>query len=298
MTENPSETRRVSYSAYVKWATCPKSWKLRYLDGIKEPSGIHLIFGTAVHFAIQEWLTLRFTKSEEDGKYFNMVDVFKDKLLDLFKENITKDADGTPTYLCDKPTLLEFYADGAAILAHVRKHKDDFFPTKGYELVGCEVPLEVPLNDGATFVGYIDIVIRHKRSKEIFIFDLKTSTKGWSYEKKDPKKLNQLLLYKKFYAEQFECDIDMITVQFIILKRKIYEDSEWYQNRVSRFEPSQRTPSLNKASASFTDFVSGVFNNDGSIKLENLIPTPSEKNCRWCFFRDKPDLCPESHFNK
>lgn len=289
MTDSP-EPRRVSYSQYSVWATCPHQWKLKYVDKLKEPSSIHLIFGTAIHEAIQQWLTLRF-KDDFKAKIFDMEGVFKDKLLSLFQEEVKKDTDGTPTYLCDKPTLKEFYADGVEILKHVRKHKDQFFPNKGYELIGCEIPLEVMLHKGVQFIGYIDIVTQHKKSGEIFIYDLKTSKKGWFYEKKDPKKLNQLLLYKKFYADNFEVDPRLINVQFVILKRKINEDSEWAQNRVTKFEPADGNISVNKAWASFDQFVTETFNADGSVRIDNLKPTPSEKNCRWCFFRSKPDLC-------
>jgi hypothetical protein len=296
MEENPPEHRRVSYSSFSVWMNCPHQWKLRYVDGIRDGGSIHTVFGTACHEAIQEWLQLRYNVSEQKANFFDIEDFFKERLLTLFKEEIKHDADGHPTYLCDQPTLKEFYSAGVEIIRHVRKHRDQYFPTKGYELVGCEVPLEVMMSDGVQFNGYIDIVTRHKRTGEVFIFDLKTSKRGWFHEKKDPIKIGQLLLYKSFYAKQFDVDIEKITVEFIILKREINENSEWPQSRVSKFEPSQGKISVKRAVTLFEDFVEKAFDSNGDIKPDHLIATPSEKSCRWCLFKNKPDLCDQSFY--
>ena len=55
------------------------------------------------------------------------------------------------------------------------------------------------------------------------IIDLKTSTRGWtSKNKKDEEKQFQLLLYKKFFAEQYNIPIENIDIEFmIIVKRKL-----------------------------------------------------------------------------
>ena len=55
--EEISGVAKISYSQYTMWANCPKQWKLTYMDGHKDfdPS-IHLVFGTAMHETLQEWL--------------------------------------------------------------------------------------------------------------------------------------------------------------------------------------------------------------------------------------------------
>src|SRR5690349_21485189 len=222
--QNSQETtsRRVSYSQYSIWSTCPHQWKLAYHDKLKpEDDSIHLIFGTAIHEAIQEWMDRLFNGTKVQAKHFDTGTFFKDRLFALFKEKIKVDADGNKTFLCDQDTLKEFYLDGLAILDHVQKYQKEFFPTAGAELVGCEVPLEVHLRQGIQFVGYLDLVIRYPRQKKIIIYDFKTSKRGWYHEKKDPKKINQLLLYKSFYSEIFNVPQEQIEVQFIILKRKV-----------------------------------------------------------------------------
>jgi hypothetical protein len=297
MSEQVTDSRRkVSYSQYAMWANCPHQWKLSYVDKLKpDESSIHLIFGTAIHDAIQKWLAVRFIDAKK-ASILDIKGIFKDRLMELFKEQIKTDPETSEkTYLCDKATLKEFHQQGCDILDHVKEYQNDFFPTPGYKLIGCEVPLEVPLTDHVRFVGFLDIVIAHPRTGKIFIYDLKTSKKGWFYEKKDPKKTNQLLLYKRFYSQVFDVKPENIEVKFIILKREINESSEWGAKRIVGFEPSHGTISMKKANKEFDTFINTTFGEDGKVLVENLKPTPSESACKWCLFREKKDLCPTSY---
>jgi hypothetical protein len=241
-------------------------------------------------------LEKRYNGREAQWKFFDWHGYFKDRLFELFNEELVeKDADGKVIkYHCDKATLKEFYIDGCAILDHIKKYYKDFFPLKA-KLIGVEVPLELPLNSALKFVGYIDLVVQEKDGT-VIIYDFKTSGKGWFHEKKDPKKINQILLYKRFYYEVFDVDENMIEVQYIILKRKVPEKSEWPIKRVSKFEPASGKISVKKAVASFDEFVNTTFAEDGTVLVENLKPVPSEKNCRFCPFREMKDLCPEGHY--
>lgn len=283
------------------WANCPEQWKLAYFDKLKpDDKSIHLIFGTAIHEAIQAWMEKLYNGTKLQAQVFDMGGFFKDRLFELFKEGTVTAEDGTKTYVCDQDTLKEFYLDGLAILDHIRKYQKDFFPTKGVELVGCEIPLEVPLGQGIQFIGYIDLVLRYTKEKKIIILDFKTSKKGWWYEKKDPKKLNQLLLYKDFYAKVFDVDPDDIEVKFLILKRKVNEEAEYasMKKRLVEFEPPHGPPSVRKAVNHFNEFVNTTFNENGEVLVENLKPTPSEKACRFCPFKLRKDLCPEGYYKE
>src|SRR5207253_1627683 len=99
---------------------------------------IHLIFGTAIHEAIQHWLDLLYGGVKFKAQIFDIEDFFKEKLFELFKEEIKVGPAGEKIFLCDRATLQEFYLDGVEILRHVKKYQKEFFPTAGYELVGCE----------------------------------------------------------------------------------------------------------------------------------------------------------------
>ena len=60
-------------------------------------------------------------------------------------------------------------------------------------------------------LGYLDVVIRDKRNNKITIIDIKTSTMGWNkYQKADKTKTSQLVLYKKYFAEQYGFDVENI----------------------------------------------------------------------------------------
>jgi hypothetical protein len=142
-------------------------------------------------------------------------------------------------------------------------------------------------------LGYLDIVIRHKEFNLLKIIDFKTSTRGWSKEQKaDKTKLNQLLLYKHYYSEQYNHPIDRIQVEFQIIKRKISENTEFTIPRISKLVPANGGPSVARAVKDFMKFVDSVFNEDGTDNMgADFTPNPGEgnKNCRFCPF---VDICP------
>jgi hypothetical protein len=291
--------RKVSYSQYKIWKTCRWQWKLQYHDNLKEKeNSIHMTFGTAVHETIQEYLSRHFRDTEEAVLSWDMVAYFKERLMETFKKDTIITEDKTVIYPCDKKTLKEFYNDGLDIIEYIRERINTFFPNKGFELVGCEIPLEVMMNESVKFVGYMDIVIKDTSTNEIYVYDLKTSGRGWIYEKKDDKYLNQLLLYKRYYSEQFSLSEDKIFVSFIILKRKVKKNPVWESDkiRIEKFDPSQGPISVRNAANDLKLFVESTFAADGSVILDKIKPTPSEKTCKYCPFKDKADLCSESFY--
>ena len=159
-----------------------------------------------------------------------------------------------------------------------------YFNKKNYELVGCEVPIEVDLQKNIKMVGYLDVVVRHKPTGMITIYDIKTSTKGWNkWMKKDENKTQQLLLYKQFYSKQYNVPIENIEVEYFIVKRKLYENLDFPQKRVQKFSPASGTVSMNKVARRLDSFLDGAFTESGERK-SNQIATPSKKACRWCEF--------------
>ena len=49
-------------------------------------------------------------------------------------------------------------------------------------------------------------------------------------KKADKNKTNQLLLYKKFFSKQRDIPEDKIDIEYLILKRKLYENIQYPQN--------------------------------------------------------------------
>lgn len=285
---------KISYSQYSIWANCPLAWKLRYVDGIKfDDTSINTVFGTAMHEVIQEWLEqYQYAGKDTMAKSVDLSEQLKEKFITLFQENTTVDANGNKVFLCDKKTLTDFYNQGCQILSYIQENRNKIFPSKDTVLAGIEYPIETEVRNGVTFIGFVDVITKNNKTGKITIIDLKTSRAGWTQDqKRDPIKLNQILLYKKFISEKFNTPLEMIGTEFVILKRIISENSPYPIPRVSAFEPSNGKPSVNRAWGHIEQFLNECFDGDGNYKIDTIKPTPSKESCRWCVYRDKKDLC-------
>jgi hypothetical protein len=98
--------------------------------------------------------------------------------------------------------------------------------------------------------------------------DFKTSTRGWNEDaKKDEGKQFQLIFYKNFFSKQYNVPEDNIDVEFIILKRKIWEESEYPQSRVQEFAPPSGKIKMKKALTAINNFIEQCFNMMEHIKI-------------------------------
>ena len=280
---------KISYSQLSMYNQCPHRWKLNYIDKLRiSESNIYLIFGTAMHEVIQTYLEVMYNDSVKNADLLNLEEMLRDKLIEQFK--IAEESDGKLP--CTKEQLNEFFQDGIFIIDFVKKKRNEYFRKRNYELIGCEVPIEVDLKNNVRIVGYLDIVLKHKPTDTITIIDIKTSTQGWNkWMKKDFNKTSQLLLYKEFYSKQYNHPIDKIDVEYFIVKRKLWEKAMFPQKRVQKFSPASGTVSMNKVNKSLNKFLNEAFQQDGQYVDSNYEKLPSDKNCRWCEFKDKPEHC-------
>jgi RecB family exonuclease len=276
---------RVSFSQYSMWSSCPQQYKLSYIDGLSQStSNIHSVFGSAMHETLQEYLSkcLRISKSQAD-KGMDTKAFLKEKMREMYLKESNEGKDP----ICTKEELVEFLEDGNLILDYFQKSKNfnNFFSLKYDELVAIEQPINTKIREHINFLGFIDLVVRSKFDNKYRIIDFKTSTSGWSkYQKKDPTKNAQILLYKKFYSEMLGVSMDMIDVEFIILKRKVSENADYVIPRISRHVPANGKPSINKAWNEFNTFVDNVFNTDGTYRTDVQFPKKPSKLCGWCEF--------------
>lgn len=284
---------KISYSQYSLWANCPLAWKLKYVDGHRiDDTSIHTIFGTAMHEVIQEWLEVLYNQSETFANNLDLSENLKTKLSNLFKENTKVDAEGNKTFLCDKKELTEFYSQGCLILDYIQQNRKKIFPTQATKLFGIEHHINVEVAKGVTFEGYVDIITHNTATNKYFIYDLKTSKSGWNdYQKSDPIKLQQILLYKKFLAETLDISQDQIVTEYIILKRIISENSQYPIPRVSKFEPANGKPSIKKAWEAMQKFIANCFDEEGNYNIENIVATPGKSSCRFCVYKQRKELC-------
>lgn len=280
----------ISYSQFSMYLNCPKKWEQEYVLNKREFSqSIHTIFGSCAHEVVQDWLVVCYNKTIKEADAMDLNENLKDKMAMHYSDAVNK----TGEHFSTAEELYEFWLDGVAILDYLKSKRSVYFGTKHHELLGIETALDVPLNKNLKFKGFIDVVIRDKRDGTIQIIDLKTSTRGWNkWQKADKTKTAQLLLYKEFYAKQFGVDVDLIEVDYIILRRKISEDYDFPMKRIQTFSPASGKPSRNKVGASLLEFIDVAFNDDGTYNTETEHIAKAHSGCKYCKYKNDPEICP------
>ena len=283
-----AENKTVSYSQYSMYKNCQYQWYLSYVKKLQpfKPS-IHLIFGTAFHETVQNYIQTMFDKSGAEADKIHLPTYFKTKLIGLYQAHSAHGHFSTPE------ELTEFYDDAVAILEYFKSKRSLYFTKKNTKLIGIELPILEPVVEGMDTVkikGFIDLVTYNKTVDKYTIYDFKTSTRGWSdYEKKDQTKINQILLYKRFFSQKLKVSEDKIDVQFFIVRRKINEEAEYVAKRIQEFIPANGTKKVKDAVEDFENFVKNVFTATGEYQ-EREYPKNIDK-CRFCPYLDRPDLC-------
>lgn len=282
-------SKSVSYSQYSQFQQCPHQWYLNQVKGLKQylPS-IFTIFGTSVHETLQNYLEVLYTKSGKEADTIDLAAYLKSRMVENFKE-------GRKVLDFSSPEeLTEFYEDGVAILEFFKSRRREYFVKDNYELVGIEIPINAQASPNVQNViikGFIDLVIKNKLTGEYIIYDIKTSGRGWTdKEKKNQVKVNQVLLYKKFFSEMMNIPPDKIKVQFFVVKRKVPAQSDFPIKRIQEFEPAHGDRKVKQAYKDFTDFVETVFTPEGEYVDQPYEIKPS-KLCGYCPFDNKPELC-------
>ena len=289
----------VSFSQYFMYKSCPYKWYLQYVKGHKdEKPNMHFVFGTAMHEALQHYLQTMFDTSAKKADELKLNLFFKESLVKEYQKYKKKYG-----HFSNPEELNEFYIDGVSILDWFKKHKRGrslYFSKRKHELKGIEVPLILqPISErpNIKYMGYIDLVIYDKRNGEYTIFDIKTSTKGWSkWEKGNNVKHQQLYLYKTFYSKLYKVPLDKINIEFYIVKRKVLDfDDENLKSphqayRVQNFKPVDNKKRLREANEDFISFIKECYTAEG-----NPIDRDHEKNiskaCDWCEFGRDRELC-------
>lgn len=276
----------ISYSQFSLFASCPFAWKCKYVDKIKDDSySIHLLFGSAMHTVIQEYLIAFYNHGSAVADAIN----FNTRLLEEMTNEFQKAIAQLPQSLQDftsQGEMIDFYKQGIEILYFIRSNRSDYFQKKGWELVGVEVPLitEVDSNDGVAIIGFLDIVLHNVITKRYKIIDLKTSTRGWSSkDKSNLIKSSQLILYKKYYAKQFGLTTDIIDIEFLILRRMTFDGAAFPQKRVQRHCPASGKPTMNKIEKLLSEFVS-IFDSKGLVKSDVEFKKTPGSPCKYCFY--------------
>ena len=285
--------KNISYSQYSMWKKCPKQWALQYRDGHKiyKPS-VHTVFGKALHEAFQHYIQVMYDTSAAAADREDILELLKNKIREHYQDEYKKNKS---QHFSNPGELSEFYKDGVEILNYLKKNRGKYFSKRGWHLVGIETPiLMAPMkyNPNVLFMGYLDIVMYNEKLDKFKIIDIKTSTNGWKleYVKKDEDKQFQLILYKKFFAEQFEVPVENIDIEFFITRRKVYEEGDFPQKRFQMYSPPSGKIKISRATKAIEEFMSECFiENKHSTK--EMLPNPSKWNCTFCAFKEDKKLC-------
>jgi hypothetical protein len=292
-----SKQKSISYSQMSMFTHCPHKWALQYKDGhYTSESSINMTFGTALHETIQHYIDVIYDKSGAEADRIELNEYFEERLKETYKKDVKSNNN---VHFSNSFELMEFYNDGVEILNYIKKQRNNLFSKKGWYLVGCEIPILTNPNanyPNILFKGYIDVVLYDETTNKFLILDIKTSKSGWNNDsKKDEIKQFQLILYKIFFANQFNVPIENIDIKFFIVKRKINEDAEFAiaKRRVQEFVPPSGKIKIKKALQTMNDFIETCFNQDGTFKNNNYEPVPSLWGCKYCPFSGNQDLCPK-----
>jgi hypothetical protein len=290
-----SYQKNISYSQLSLYRSCPHRWSLQYKDGHKMfTSTIHTVFGTALHVAIQHYLNVMYEISGAEADREDLESIFEQAYREEYKIQYNKN---NKQHFSSSEELRDFYEDGLQILSFIKKKRNLYFSRKGYHLVGCEVPISLaphPKFNNVIYQGFLDVVLYHEPTNTFEIIDIKTSTRGWDADtKKDEDKQFQLILYKQFLSTQFNIPIDSISIKFFILRRKIYENTDFPISRIQEFLPPSGKVKLNKANEALNDFIEEVFDENGYQKKSHS-PKPSQKTCFFCPYKENKELCSAS----
>jgi hypothetical protein len=249
------------------------------------------VYGTSMHEVIQDYLKVMYEKSGKAADDLDLNKMLEDRLVANYKEAISENNN---EHFSTKEELKEFLADGQATLDWFKKNRAKYFTRKSSDLVGIEIPILYPVIEDIPNVlmnGSIDFIIYEKAIDKYTIYDIKTSTKGWSdYEKKDQTKINQILLYKRFYSKALNIPEDKIDVKFFIVKRKVFVNPDFPTYRVQEFVPANGKKKVQDAFDDLSSFIRECFTPNAKYNTERSY-IKNINSCRFCPFTNRPDLC-------
>ena len=285
--------KNISYSQMSMYRKCPHQWATQYKEGHKRfNSSIHTVFGTAIHETIQHYLDVMYDKSAVAADRIDLDEYFNEVYIKEYKKEIKAN---NGEHFSSAVEMREFYEDGLAILKYFKSKRGSYFSKRKTHLVGCELPIVIPPNPAfpnTVYMGYLDIVLYNENTNNFTIIDLKTSTRGWKdKEKKNEEKQYQILLYKEFFSKQYNIPTQNIEVEFLILKRKLYENLDFAQKRIQSFRPAAGKIKLSRTNKAINEFISECFTTTGEYKERSFDKNPSKYNCGFCVYKDDTELC-------
>jgi len=273
--------RRVSFSQYSNWFKCPHHWYLDHVRRLREfEDSISTCFGTAIHEALQLYVEKLYKEGVKTADELDLDAIFKVAFTrELTDHKVEHTDDQFMDYTYDADDIIKAFTNFT--------NRIKYFPSGKYEFIGIEDEIIMPIKNNVDFICYIDIILKDKLTGRYRIIDLKTSSTEWNkWQKEDPTKYSQILLYKAFFSKKHNIPINMIDVEFFILKRKLYEGVSYPQSHIQVFIPKNNQKAIIDTLETFSQFVGECFKPDGTfvedISIYPKIPGKAKKHCKYC----------------
>jgi len=204
-------SKTVSYSQYAVYKQCNYRWYLEYAKGLKvfKPS-IHLIFGTAAHETLQNYLQVMFDKSATEADKIHLPTYFKTRLMELYKQNAGQGHFSTPEELSEfyeVPCATEngetVWRRIEAVTQHPVINEDG---TNTMLKVITKGNREVTATKAKSFLQLIDGKIQQVHGKDLKVGDyLPCSRKELEYKENHLLNLREILSPKEYiYGSELE----------------------------------------------------------------------------------------------
>lgn len=218
----PTGKNHISFSEVQTALSCGWKHKLKYVERLEESSSEHLVYGSAVHEALEYWLL------NKDSVWFDH-DQNIEGCMSAIKgafEDIGFNAGGSTAKM-----KKEWLSPAQTMLEEVPGWMDATFP--GWSMVATEIELFEPIEgkENIWYKGFVDCVIKVPKKVRAgvknptirytyWILDWKTTSWGWDRRKKtDRIKKMQLSLYKHYIAKKLDIPLTDIKCGFVLLKR-------------------------------------------------------------------------------
>ena len=281
--------KSVSYSQYSVYMQCPYRWNMEYALGNKiYTDSINTVFGTATHETLQYYLEVLYNESGAAADRLDLEIYLEERLKECYRNSFLK----TNVHFSNQQELREFYDDGIEIIRWIKKNRTKIFTTRNVRLLGIEIPIIQEIKDNIYLKGFIDVVLYDLDLDKVYIIDFKTSRASWTDgQKKDELKQHQLLIYKHYFSKQFDYPESNIEVKFIILKRKLWENCDYPQQRIQNIIPASGKSKINKCLSSFDNFLKECFDELGKPIVKTYLKKADKKTCQYCPYSKDVNLC-------
>lgn len=288
------EAKANGYKSTISWSqlktfhTCNYKWYLEKVEKVKiSDQSIYLVIGNAMHRVLQEWVLIIYNTSVKKADEYEYKKRILEEMTTEFKNAKLQQGNGNFTNVEE---FRKYYRYCLSIFEYFKRKRNLFFTTKNTQLIGVEYQITSDAsNPNVAMIISIDLILYDIKLDKYIVYDFKITNRGWSeYKKKNWLETWQLILYKKYLAEELGISIDKIQIEYLIARCIIPEESEYPIRRVGTFTPNAGKVNISKMGKKIEEFVDTAFYGDGTINTNksSYIKNKTENSCRYCIFNN------------